>query len=202
MQSTSGSRLRFDQILRTAVPDSSSPDNGVECSTADPDYSSDRSSTPSTPGKIVRKIVLTSAQAKDIFAIRPSMDSPDARAARGRISESARSRAVGARYGISAKTVRDIWNRVTWTAATEPLWTDQEVRCHIAARAAACGLDAAHAAATGADVGAAAALDRAFALSLLRRRRGRPRGSCPPARGAPGPAPHGAGLPAAGFAVR
>ena len=61
-----------------------------------------------------------------IFSIRPSMDpgSPR-RAARGRISESARSRAVGARYGISAKTVRDIWNRVTWTAATEPLWTDQ-----------------------------------------------------------------------------
>jgi hypothetical protein len=53
------------------------------------------------------------------------MDSAQARAARGRISESARSRAVGAQYGISAKTVRDIWNRVTWAAATEPLWTDQ-----------------------------------------------------------------------------
>jgi hypothetical protein len=53
------------------------------------------------------------------------MDSPEARATRGRISESARSRTVGAEYGISAKTVRDIWNRITWTAATEPLWTDQ-----------------------------------------------------------------------------
>jgi hypothetical protein len=41
------------------------------------------------------------------------------------LSESARSRAVGVRYGISAKTVRDIWNRITWNAATEPLWTDQ-----------------------------------------------------------------------------
>jgi hypothetical protein len=145
MQSTNGSRMEFDP--RAAAPDGSSPCKGAECSTGDDDYSSDRSSTPSLTGKKTRKIVLTSAQAKDvskhdpssipsnsdpdgipraqIFSIRPSMDPPEARATRGRISESARSRTVGAEYGISAKTVRDIWNRITWTAATEPLWTDQ-----------------------------------------------------------------------------
>jgi hypothetical protein len=61
-----------------------------------------------------------------IYAVRPSADSPHDPAG---LSESARSRAVGSEYGISAKTVRDIWKRVTWTAATEPLWTDQVPPC-------------------------------------------------------------------------
>jgi hypothetical protein len=80
----------------------------------------------------------------------------------------------------------------------------QEVRCQIEARAAACGLDTAHAAATGFDAGSAAALDRTFALALLRRRPGRPRGArASRARWATGPALHAAGYPAAaGFAVR
>ena len=46
------------------------------------------------------------------------------------MSESARSRIVAARYGISAKSVRDIWNRKSWIAATEPLWTDEVHRSH------------------------------------------------------------------------
>ena len=65
-----------------------------------------------------------------IYIIRPSVNATSARdAARGRMSESARSRIVAARYGISAKSVRDIWNRKSWIAATEPLWTD-EVYCN------------------------------------------------------------------------
>ena len=56
-----------------------------------------------------------------IYSIRPSAHA----AAQARLSDSARSKTVGARYGISAKAVRDIWQRLTWTAATEPLWTDE-----------------------------------------------------------------------------
>mmetsp|Transcript_45553 Transcript_45553/g.143075 ORF Transcript_45553/g.143075 Transcript_45553/m.143075 type:complete len:407 (-) Transcript_45553:60-1280(-) len=33
---------------------------------------------------------------------------------------------VGRRYGISSKTVRDIWDRRTWTQATKSLWTPEE----------------------------------------------------------------------------
>jgi hypothetical protein len=66
VQSTGSSRLGFDQILRVAAPDGSSPDAGTECSTAEGDYSSEPSSIPSLTGKKSRKIVLTSAQAKDV----------------------------------------------------------------------------------------------------------------------------------------
>mmetsp|Transcript_28517 Transcript_28517/g.64676 ORF Transcript_28517/g.64676 Transcript_28517/m.64676 type:complete len:415 (-) Transcript_28517:83-1327(-) len=34
---------------------------------------------------------------------------------------------VGKRYGISSKTVRDIWDRRTWTQATKELWTPEEL---------------------------------------------------------------------------
>lgn len=33
---------------------------------------------------------------------------------------------LGARHGVSAKAIRDIWRRRTWTRATMHLWTPQE----------------------------------------------------------------------------
>ncbi|EKX36363.1 hypothetical protein GUITHDRAFT_117472 [Guillardia theta CCMP2712] len=33
---------------------------------------------------------------------------------------------IAKKYGVSSKTVRDIWNRRTWAEATKPLWTDEE----------------------------------------------------------------------------
>ena len=29
---------------------------------------------------------------------------------------------IGSRYGVSAKTIRDVWNRKTWIKATHRLW--------------------------------------------------------------------------------
>eukprot|EP00960_Hanusia_phi_P033529 750499-Hanusia_phi.AAC.3 len=42
-------------------------------------------------------------------------------------SISRKSTEVAIKYGTSAKTVRDIWSRRTWTGATEALWTVEEV---------------------------------------------------------------------------
>jgi hypothetical protein len=52
-----------DQVSALDCP---SPDSSAEWSTADGDYSSDPSSTSSLVAKKTRKIVLTSAQAKDV----------------------------------------------------------------------------------------------------------------------------------------
>ena len=42
-------------------------------------------------------------------------------------SLSCKSADVASKYGTSAKTVRDIWSKRTWTGATEALWTAEEV---------------------------------------------------------------------------
>eukprot|EP00960_Hanusia_phi_P040069 754228-Hanusia_phi.AAC.3 len=41
-------------------------------------------------------------------------------------NKSLESSLVAAKYGISSKTVRDIWDRRTWAEATIELWTDRE----------------------------------------------------------------------------
>ncbi|EKX37933.1 hypothetical protein GUITHDRAFT_115905 [Guillardia theta CCMP2712] len=40
------------------------------------------------------------------------------------------SAALGAKYGITAKAVRDIWNKRTWSHATYLLWTDEDKRIY------------------------------------------------------------------------
>ncbi len=39
-----------------------------------------------------------------------------------RVIMKGKSAKLSAKYGVSAKTIRDIWNRRTWTDATSPLW--------------------------------------------------------------------------------
>eukprot|EP00960_Hanusia_phi_P031538 749343-Hanusia_phi.AAC.11 len=41
-------------------------------------------------------------------------------------SPTSASAALGSKYGITAKAVRDIWNKRTWGHATYLLWTDEE----------------------------------------------------------------------------
>ena len=36
---------------------------------------------------------------------------------------------VGVRFGVSPKTVRDIWARRSWTQETRPLWAPGELPC-------------------------------------------------------------------------
>ena len=40
-----------------------------------------------------------------------------------RIIMKGKSAKLSAKYGVSAKTIRDIWNRRTWTDSTRALWS-------------------------------------------------------------------------------
>ncbi|EKX45993.1 hypothetical protein GUITHDRAFT_108034 [Guillardia theta CCMP2712] len=44
--------------------------------------------------------------------------------------KTARSLELAQEYGVSAKAIRDIWNRRTWWHATQVLWTPEERREH------------------------------------------------------------------------
>jgi hypothetical protein len=43
-----------------------------------------------------------------------------------RVKTKGKSVQVSAKYGVSAKTIRDIWNRRTWTDATSFLWSSHD----------------------------------------------------------------------------
>jgi hypothetical protein len=43
-----------------------------------------------------------------------------------RVKMKGKSVQVSAKYGVSAKTIRDIWNRRTWTDATSFLWSSHD----------------------------------------------------------------------------
>ena len=60
------------------------------------------------------RIVLTGRQAAEIFRLK-SVVEKNQRIDRRAVS---RSRLVAEQYGVSPKTVRDIWNRKTWVFAT------------------------------------------------------------------------------------
>ena len=52
--------------------------------------------------------------------------------------KTAASASVGLKYGVTAKAIRDIWNRRTWWNVTEALWTEEE-REDYARRRKPCG---------------------------------------------------------------
>mmetsp|Transcript_84819 Transcript_84819/g.226333 ORF Transcript_84819/g.226333 Transcript_84819/m.226333 type:complete len:176 (-) Transcript_84819:4-531(-) len=74
------------------------------------------------------KATLDEEAACSIYRARPTPD--DLRAGRAREL----SLALAARHGVTAKTIRDIWNRCTWSRATRALWTLQELRSFLVAR--------------------------------------------------------------------
>ena len=61
----------------------------------------------------IRRIILTQLQAAEIYEMKPAVPS---RIAHQR--SASQSRMVAERYGVSSKTVRDIWNKKTWIFAT------------------------------------------------------------------------------------
>ena len=61
----------------------------------------------------IRRIILTQLQAAEIYEMKPAVSS---RIAHQR--SASQSRMVAERYGVSSKTVRDIWNKKTWIFAT------------------------------------------------------------------------------------
>jgi hypothetical protein len=70
-----------------------------------------------------RKMVLKPEQAADIYALKPVFDVLK-RGASFNIACKVKGRSVpiGKMFNVSAKTIRDIWSRRTWTFATCHLW--------------------------------------------------------------------------------
>jgi hypothetical protein len=64
------------------------------------------------------KIMLTAQQAVQIYKQMPA-DS---------LHITSKSVAVGKQYGVSAKTIRDIWKRETWVKATRHIWSEEDER--------------------------------------------------------------------------
>ena len=79
------------------------------------------------PKMSTRAVVLNSKLAAEIYEKKISLILPDSFESCLTDSRS-KMRGMSAklcrRYGVSAKTVRDIWNRRTWTSATRHLWND------------------------------------------------------------------------------
>jgi hypothetical protein len=66
----------------------------------------------------IKRNVLTESQAVSIYMQRPQAEECFVL----RTRNISKSRLLGERYGVSPKTVRDIWNRRTWMLATLPLY--------------------------------------------------------------------------------
>jgi hypothetical protein len=70
-----------------------------------------------------KRAVLTHQQASMIFEMRGSVFN-EAKSSRA-TAFTARSVMVSRMFGVSSKTVRDIWNKRTWRHCTEALWTKE-----------------------------------------------------------------------------
>jgi hypothetical protein len=66
---------------------------------------------------------LTAEEAAEIYKMRPVVEGKGKRPKRGSMI---RCKAIAPKYGVSAKTIRDIWRGRTWIEATRHLWTSEE----------------------------------------------------------------------------
>ena len=72
------------------------------------------------------KVILNGRLAAEIYAEKLALVAPttfESCMQDSRIKVKGKSVKVSAKYGVSAKTIRDIWNRRTWTHATSALWS-------------------------------------------------------------------------------
>ena len=76
------------------------------------------------------KMRLTKSQAVEIYQLKTSMKDdtisnfipafqPPNQLKRGHSVQ------IGIRYGVSSRTIRDVWNRKTWSFATQHLWSTE-----------------------------------------------------------------------------
>jgi hypothetical protein len=80
-------------------------------------------SKPSIPSNMAG-VALTEVLAQEIYRHKIQLESKNIRTSGARIKGP--SAAIARLYNVSAKTVRDIWNRVTWKYATSHMWTASE----------------------------------------------------------------------------
>jgi hypothetical protein len=73
-----------------------------------------------------KRIVLNKQFAAEIYSHKLALMTPTSFKECLQVSQlKGRSTKVALQYGVSAKTIRDIWNRKTWTDATFHLWKDE-----------------------------------------------------------------------------
>ena len=68
------------------------------------------------------KMMLTADQAADIYMLKISVANSLGSLKTANQSIRGKSNAIAARYKVSSRTIRDIWNRKTWSYATQHLW--------------------------------------------------------------------------------
>jgi hypothetical protein len=71
------------------------------------------------------RVILNGRLAAEIYAQKLALEAPatfDSCLKDSRDKMKGMSAKVSKKYGVSAKTIRDIWNRKTWTNATRALW--------------------------------------------------------------------------------
>jgi hypothetical protein len=136
----------------SACSETDSDDGKSQCSTASYD-GSQRSQgkdclaaeVEATSKKRTWKVLLTSEQACEVkttylrienyisspnfFLLQIYESRPRSESEKSLTSAASRSQQTAERYNVNAKTIRDIWNRITWIKATRSLWTD-EVQAH------------------------------------------------------------------------
>eukprot|EP00960_Hanusia_phi_P055172 762900-Hanusia_phi.AAC.1 len=88
--------------------------------------SSSSSSSKRHESNLPGKIVLTAETACEIYSMRPSRSDDS----KGEARAKSHSAEIARKYGVTAKTIRDIWNRSTWSKATRKLWTEEETRIY------------------------------------------------------------------------
>ena len=77
-------------------------------------------------------VVLSDSKAFEIYKRKLDLLTPQSFMACLLDSESrikGRSSVVGKEFGVSAKTIRDVWSRRTWAKATASLWPMEQVMC-------------------------------------------------------------------------
>ena len=72
-----------------------------------------------------KRAILSSQQAGEIFLLREAIASKIGERSNSLVTSN--SIMAGAKYGISAKAVRDIWNRRTWRHATRIHWGEADI---------------------------------------------------------------------------
>jgi hypothetical protein len=68
---------------------------------------------------------LTKEKAVEIYATKLSFLKGSKLSLSPQLALKGRSESASTKFGVSAKTIRDIWNRRTWQHATWPLWADE-----------------------------------------------------------------------------
>ena len=75
------------------------------------------------------RVILNGRLAAEIYAVKLALVAPtsfESCLKDSRVKVKGMSAKLSAKYGVSAKTIRDIWNRRTWTSATSALWSSED----------------------------------------------------------------------------